>query len=391
MSANFLKALNTLFIETISKKLAEKLNDEEIQDIQDSLTESWQGEDIQTMLKEVITTNLKKEKKEKKTKKTGGPKKGKTAYIFYCMDQRKVIAEQIKDSELPAMTNKEIIAELAVRWAKAKEDKEIDKYTKLAAEDKARYEKEKSEYVPAEGEEEEKKKPKRRTSAYMFFCKENRPIVKAENPDFDNKAVTKELSTQWKNIKEELEGQKYFDMAENQEFEEDPSKPKKSKKTGPKKKKDGPKKAKTAYMFFAKEERSNVKAENPDLDCKELTKHIAQLWKNLKSSDKEKLKYYNAKSKEDKLRYENELKNYQSVEDGDDHCETDLPDDEADDMLSNEQIIKNIINNFGEDANVTLKMIKEKLKDLDIEVSKEEFKKIIAKINTERESGGDDE
>ena len=78
------------------------------------------------------------------------PKRGKSAYLFFCSAMR----EKVKES-LPADAKAtDVTRELGVRWNLLKADKsrakELVKYEKSAAEDKARYETESTEYVPDE-------------------------------------------------------------------------------------------------------------------------------------------------------------------------------------------------------------------------------------------------
>jgi len=76
---------------------------------------------------------------ESKTKKKTGPKRAKSAYIFFCQEKR----NKIKEAN-PKISAKEIIAELGAEWNKIKDDKKaIAKYTNLAEEDRSRYEQEK--------------------------------------------------------------------------------------------------------------------------------------------------------------------------------------------------------------------------------------------------------
>jgi len=72
-----------------------------------------------------------------------------------------------------------------------------------------------------------------------------------------------------------------------------------------KKKKDpnAPKRGLSAYMFFANEQRENVRAENPGIAFGQVGKVLGERWKAL--SDKQRAPY-EAKAATDKKRYEDE-------------------------------------------------------------------------------------
>jgi len=78
-----------------------------------------------------------------------------------------------------------------------------------------------------------------------------------------------------------------------------------------KKKKDpnAPKRGLSAYMFFANEQRENVRAENPGIAFGQVGKVLGERWKAL--SDKQRAPY-EAKAATDKKRYEDEKAVYQA-------------------------------------------------------------------------------
>jgi len=89
-----------------------------------------------------------------------------------------------------------------------------------------------------------------------------------------------------------------------------PKTDKKRTKTG-KKKKDpnAPKRGLSAYMFFANEQRENVRAENPGIAFGQVGKVLGERWKAL--SEKQRGPY-EAKAVTDKKRYEDEKAAYQA-------------------------------------------------------------------------------
>ena len=196
MSATMLKSFN----EFVKNFLKENLDET----IQESILEKW--EEAQTDLKKSLKTQEKKaeKKKEKKAAKDpNAPKKNKSAYIFFCIDERK----NIKD-ENPEMSAKEIIAELGSRWKQMKEegDGKLKTYEQMAQDDKSRYN---TESGNTDGNKSKSKKDdkkiKKNKSAYIFFCEDVRPIVKAENPDMSAKDIIRELANRWKDAKNDSE------------------------------------------------------------------------------------------------------------------------------------------------------------------------------------------
>ncbi|XP_019728025.1 high mobility group protein B1a [Hippocampus comes] len=86
------------------------------------------------------------------------------------------------------------------RW-KTMSAKEKGKFEDLAKQDKARYEREMMNYVPARGGKKKKFKdpnaPKRPPSAFFIFCSEYRPKVKGETPGLTIGDVAKRLGEMW--------------------------------------------------------------------------------------------------------------------------------------------------------------------------------------------------
>ncbi|KAK3180341.1 Non-histone chromosomal protein 6 [Lecanicillium sp. MT-2017a] len=72
---------------------------------------------------------------------------------------------------------------------------------------------------------------------------------------------------------------------------------------------NAPKRGLSAYMFFANEQRENVREENPDATFGEVGKRLGERWKAL--SDKQRAPY-EAKAAADKKRYEDEKAAYNS-------------------------------------------------------------------------------
>lgn len=70
---------------------------------------------------------------------------------------------------------------------------------------------------------------------------------------------------------------------------------------------EAPKRPTSGYILFCKDRRASLKEEQPDLKATEIMKQLGAEWKELSPRKKEK---YTAKAKEDKSRYDEELKDY---------------------------------------------------------------------------------
>lgn len=71
---------------------------------------------------------------------------------------------------------------------------------------------------------------------------------------------------------------------------------------------NAPKRGLSAYMFFANEQRENVREENPGITFGQVGKLLGERWKAL--NDKQRTPY-EAKAAADKKRYEDEKQAYQ--------------------------------------------------------------------------------
>lgn len=168
--------------------------------------------DHQSELKSVITKNITKKQctKLRKKKDPNAPKRGKSSYIFFCVDKR----EEIKKTN-PDMSATDIIKELGRVWSEETSKADKAKYKLQSKADQERYNAEIVNYRPSEKKETVKhtlpKKTKtavkkktenvnkpRKKSGYILYCQEQRVIVKERNPDFTNQNVTKKLGANWK-------------------------------------------------------------------------------------------------------------------------------------------------------------------------------------------------
>jgi hypothetical protein len=70
-----------------------------------------------------------------------------------------------------------------------------------------------------------------------------------------------------------------------------------------------PKRSKSAYLFFCQAMREVVKAENSDLNAKEITSELGARWNEVKE-DEEEIAEYVVQAAEDKVRYQEEMVDY---------------------------------------------------------------------------------
>jgi len=178
----------------------------------DSTVEDWNSEENQSKLKELVKKNVAKEKasKSRKKKDPGAPKRGKSAYMFFCLEKRQSVIED-------GFKKGDVLKELGARWTALKasankKDKDfLVNLSKLSSDDKIRYEEEKGTYVPStETDESENDSPpvhkakgvKKGKNAYHIFCAENRSSLKKKYGDTKSpKEITQILSQKWKEFK----------------------------------------------------------------------------------------------------------------------------------------------------------------------------------------------
>ena len=142
--------------------------------------------------------NVKKTKKPKKD----GPKRARSAYIFFCTHNREKVKQE--NSE---MDSKEITSQLAKIWNSIKDTEDANEYIAMAQEDKIRYENETG-TEQKEGETKTKRIPKKKNeipaqNGFQLFCREQRNEVKALFPELSPIQVTKKLGEMWKELKVE--------------------------------------------------------------------------------------------------------------------------------------------------------------------------------------------
>lgn len=162
----------------------------------------------------------------------------------------------------------------------------------------------------------DKNAPTKRRSDYIFFCMDKRKDVVKEFPTYKVTEISVELGKRWKLLTNE-EKKPYQDKSkEDKERYNDEMdgyvKPNATKKTVKKR-------GSTAYNMFCAEKRARVKKNNEDKTGKEITRILADMWKEV--SDERRGKY----KKQAEEKRANELKKKKKDDDGsdgDDESET---------------------------------------------------------------------
>ncbi len=300
--------------------------------------ELWNTDQVQKTLKTIVTASPGQDTRKKKD--PNAPKRGKSGYLFFCSEYR----HKVKDEMGADAKATDVTRELGVRWnalktsGKKADEKLIAGFNKMAEDDKARYAEQKAVYVPPADLDEPKRRggkretngPKRAKSAYLFFCAEYRPAVKAnlgENAKVTD--ITKELGSRWNALKSDssraVELAKYTNAADSdkQRYEDEKSAGGKQTKAPAKSKAsdDTKTKAKTTktkaktdvvddddiveeevakkpaakksegtangYQAFCAAKRVSIKEKYPKVKAHEITKKLSTAWKALPKKEQD--------------------------------------------------------------------------------------------------------
>jgi len=160
-------------------------------------------------------------------------------------------------------------------------------------------------------------KPRGRMSAYAYFVQTCREEHKKKHPN-ENVVFaefSKKCAERWKTMNDK-EKKRFQDMAERDkkryEVEMANYTPLKGEKGKGKKRKrvkdpNAPKRALSAFFWFCQDERSKVKALNPEHTVGEVAKELGKRWNEVTEQTKSR---YEAMAAKDKARYEEEIKIY---------------------------------------------------------------------------------
>eukprot|EP00586_Coscinodiscus_wailesii_P004417 CAMPEP_0172483484 /NCGR_PEP_ID=MMETSP1066-20121228/10496_1 /TAXON_ID=671091 /ORGANISM="Coscinodiscus wailesii, Strain CCMP2513" /LENGTH=398 /DNA_ID=CAMNT_0013247385 /DNA_START=66 /DNA_END=1262 /DNA_ORIENTATION=+ len=222
-------------------------------------------------------------KKGKKAKKDpNAPKRPMSAYMFFSQERRaKIMAEK------PEMKVTEVAKLLGEEWNQLEKGKRgkkgTQKYDKLAAADKARYDEEKKAYDNLKAQE--KQKQDEEMSMQLEADREEaRRMVENELARKEAEAAAAAAAAA------AASGSKT--KGRKSKGEKDDKKPK------------GPKKAASAYNYFCAEVNAKVKATMPNATFGEISAEVGKRWKALSDADKTP---YVVLAEKDKARYKNEV------------------------------------------------------------------------------------
>ena len=197
------------------------------------------------------SSDSKKPKKTKKDRKPG-PKKARSAYIFFCVDKRADVKAANDD-----MNTKDITSELGRLWREDYKDdaKKSKKWMTMAKNDKERFEKEKAEWVDPSGE-----------SCAPDAKKSSKKTESDESTSDDEKSETES--------DEKTKGKKTNGK----------KKTKGKKKTAKKADKKGAKA--TGFIAFCQQTRETMRTENPEWSMKQVTNEMKKIWESMDDDEK---------------------------------------------------------------------------------------------------------
>ncbi|CCI45662.1 hypothetical protein ABG067_005126 [Albugo candida] len=166
----------------------------------------------------------------------------------------------------------------------------------------------------------DKNAPKRALSAFMFFSNDIRDQVKKEMPELEFLQISTEIGKRWKQCKpedrkpyEELaEADKKRYQEEKEDYVPDPSF-ETTRSIRKKKDPDAPKRALSAYFFFCNEARDALRRENPDMKITDISRLLAEKWRDL--PEKKRAKYHKMHEGA-KVKYQEQMDVYNAQKDG---------------------------------------------------------------------------
>ena len=178
-----------------------------------NIDELWMASNVQSQVKSLCSSVGGGH--EKKNKDPLAPKRGKSGYLYFCSEFRDAVKSSLGEQAKAT----DVTKELGLRWNALKDSKKpADKkmlavYEKMAEDDKARYQNEKSSYIPPDSDDSDKPKrrggkqksakngPKRAKSGYLYFCEDRRNQLKIDNPALKSTEITSELGRLWNELK----------------------------------------------------------------------------------------------------------------------------------------------------------------------------------------------
>lgn len=278
----------------------------------------------------------------------------------------------------------EQVAKLQAKWKKATPELKKEMKPKTAEQ-------------KAELAQSEDAKPKHFKSAYIFYCQQQRPLVKRGNPEASPKEIISILSQKWNNLsdnfKKPFETQAKADRARYDSeiavyYEAHPDETPKSKQQKTKKAPT------TAYQVFYEEQRELLKEQG--LTGKDLQTTIFAKWKDVKANVEQLQHYKNLLNENAVDRPDQPIQQAQPEVSSEDEVETQdnvIP-EVTEDNKANEKAqkrkdnIKKKLREIIDDLNktndtVTLNMIKDEVKNRKYRINKDVVKEIVKEIISE--------
>jgi len=263
----------------------------------DDLLNTWNSKENKKALGKIL-----KKLSSTRKKKVKGPKKVRSAYLYFCEAERPKIKK-----DKPELSATEILSECGARWTLIKDKpKMIKKFKDLSEKDKERYNKEMETFTPDESEVSDDEKPKKKKSnglkknktAFLFFSTDERQKIKDEGLEISAKEILTEIGSRWKVFQESNPNgvKKYEQMAaedkiryenEKSNLNSQPETPDEVIDEVADEKVEKPKsKRSNGYVNFCKEKRPEVKEENSDVSAAKINSILSEMWKELSDEDK---------------------------------------------------------------------------------------------------------
>ena len=201
------------------------------------------------------SSDSKKTKKTKKDRKPG-PKKARSAYIFFCSDKRADVKAANDD-----MNPKDITSELGRLWREDYKDdaKKSKKWVTMAKKDKERFEKEKAEWVDPDGE-----------SYAPDGKKSSKKTESDESASDDEKS---EIEPEKKTKGKKTKGKKTDVITTTKKDR----KIKKADKKGAKA---------SGFIAFTQQTRKTMRTENPEWSMQQVTDEMGKIWESMDEEEK---------------------------------------------------------------------------------------------------------
>lgn len=125
-------------------------------------------------------------------------------------------------------------------------------------------------------------KPKRGKSGFLFFCDENRPLIKQSTEGITVKEVVSQLGTLWQQLKKEGQTGKYdlLSTKDRDRYKDEMIEYNKKKKN-PTMTPKTPRNKQTSLDLYIKSKKARVKTKHPELTDGLIEKSLKDRWKKL--------------------------------------------------------------------------------------------------------------